>query len=92
MKLERSGGCTKCSEFCSSSAWLRCLFVPALGAGREGGRVGETVIWDGHGAFLENCSSGRFLAFIVYTPGLINVENFSISHVNAHTETCIGEL
>lgn len=54
--------------------------------------MGETVIWDGHGAFLENCSSGRFLAFIVYTPGLINVENFSISHVNAHTETCIGEL
>lgn len=68
------------------------LFLRLEQGGREGGRVGETVIWDGHGAFLENCSSGRFLAFIVYTPGLINVESFSISHVNAHTETCIGEL
>lgn len=48
--------------------------------------------WSVSGKLFQWKNPGRFLAFIVYTPGLINVESFSISHVNAHTETCIGEL
>lgn len=64
---------------------------------REGGRESGGDCHMGwsrsvSGKLFQWKNPGRFLAFIVYTPGLINVESFSISHVNAHTETCIGEL